>query len=216
MRPRAALRMAVAAVSALAGLAMPTVLATPARATPAARPVPAVRASPATGPALPSPPATTVCERIYHLSCYSPGQLRAAYGLDPRAVRGLTGRGITIAVVDSFGSPTISADLQVFDNAVGLPDPPAINTISPAGSPPPFDPTDADMNGWALETTLDVEYAHVLAPQASILVVATPISETEGVEGFPEIVQAENYVIDHGLADVISQSFGTAESSFPS
>jgi subtilase family serine protease len=55
----------------------------------------------------------------------------------------------------------------------------------------------------------------VIAPLARILVVATPISETAGVQGFPEIVQAENYVVDHDLADVISQSFGTPESSFP-
>jgi len=47
-----------------------------------------------------------------------------------------------------------------------------------------------------------------MAPGADILVVSTPVSETEGVAGFPEIVQAENYVIDNGLADVISQSSG--------
>jgi subtilase family serine protease len=167
---------------------------------------------------------------VYHLTCYSPTQLRAAYGLAQHTGSrltgrgtgsgltgsGLTGRGITIAVVDSFGSPTISADLHVFDQTFGLPDPPVISTVSPAGSLPPFDPTDPDMTGWALETTLDVEYAHVIAPEASILVVATPVSETDGAQGFPEIVQAENYVIDHNLADVISQSFGTPESSFPS
>ncbi|MBV9921102.1 MAG: S53 family peptidase [Pseudonocardia sp.] len=165
---------------------------------------------------MPSPPTTLACQRTYHLRCYSPAQLRTAYGLDPQGTRGLTGRGTTIAVVDSFGSPTISADLHVFDRIVGLPDPPAISTISPAGRPPTFDPGDADMDGWALETTLDVEYAHVIAPQARILVVATPVSETAGVQGFPEIVRAENYVVDHGLADVISQSFGTPENSFPS
>ena len=48
------------------------------------------------------------------------------------------------------------------------------------------------MTGWAFETTLAVEYAHAMAPEAKILVVATPVSETEGVQGFPEIVKAEN------------------------
>jgi subtilase family serine protease len=69
---------------------------------------------------------------------------------------------------------------------------------------------------WAEETTLDVEWAHVFAPGAKILLVETPVSETEGVTGFPEIVKAENYVIDHNLADVISQSFGATEQTFPS
>ena len=72
------------------------------------------------------------------------------------------------------------------------------------------------MTGWAAETTLDVEWAHVFAPGAAILLVETPVSETEGVQGFPEIVKAENYVIDHDLGDVISQSFGATEETFPS
>jgi subtilase family serine protease len=41
------------------------------------------------------------------------------------------------------------------------------------------------------------------------------VSETEGVTGFPEIVKAENYVIDHNLGDVITQSFGATEETFP-
>jgi subtilase family serine protease len=55
-----------------------------------------------------------------------------------------------------------------------------------------------------------------VAPGANILLVETPVAETEGVTGFPEIVQAENYVINHHLADVISQSFGATEDTFPS
>ena len=72
------------------------------------------------------------------------------------------------------------------------------------------------MVGWAEETTLDVEWSHVFAPGANILLVETPVSETEGVTGFPEIVKAENYVINHNMADVISQSFGATEDTFPS
>jgi subtilase family serine protease len=81
---------------------------------------------------------------------------------------------------------------------------------------PAFDPTNGDMLGWATETTLDVEWAHVFAPGAAIVLVETPVSETEGVQGFPEIVAAENFVIDHELGDVISQSFGATEETFPS
>ena len=72
------------------------------------------------------------------------------------------------------------------------------------------------MVGWAGETTLDVEYAHAIAPGAGILLVETPVSETEGVHGFPQIVTAEQYVIRHHLGDVISQSFSATEQTFPS
>ena len=70
------------------------------------------------------------------------------------------------------------------------------------------------MAGWAGETTLDVEWAHVFAPGANILLVETPVSETEGVHGFPQMIKAENYVIKHHLASVISQSFGATENTF--
>ncbi len=72
------------------------------------------------------------------------------------------------------------------------------------------------MVSWAEETTLDVEYAHALAPGASILLVETPTSENEGITGFPQIVTAEEYVIDHGLGAVISQSFSATEETFAS
>jgi len=72
------------------------------------------------------------------------------------------------------------------------------------------------MVGWGVETTLDVEWAHVFAPGAAIVLVETPVAETEGVTGFPEIVEAENYVINHNIGDVISQSFGATEETFPS
>ena len=55
-----------------------------------------------------------------------------------------------------------------------------------------------------------------MAPGASILLVETPVAETEGTAGFPQIVKAENYVIDHHLGQVISQSFGATEGTFPS
>jgi subtilase family serine protease len=80
----------------------------------------------------------------------------------------------------------------------------------------PNDPSGkADRSAWAQETTLDVEWSHVMAPGANILLVETPVSESEGVQGFPQIVAAENYVIDHHLGQVISQSFDATEELFP-
>ena len=161
------------------------------------------------------PPTTADCETAYQIACYEPGQIQTAYNLAPLFKHGITGKGQTIVIVDSFGSPTIRHDLQVFDKTFGLPAPPSLKVIQPAGKVPPYDPNNADMVGWAGETTLDVQYAHTMAPGANILLVETPVSETEGVTGFPQIVKAENYVVNHHLGSVISQSFGATEQTFP-
>jgi subtilase family serine protease len=163
-----------------------------------------------------APPTTADCQASIGINCYGPTQFETAYDLPALYRHGLAGQGRTIAIVDSFGSPTIKADLAKFDADYGLPAPPKFDIIQPAGAVPPWDPNNSDMVGWAEETSLDVEYAHAIAPGANILLVETPVAETEGVTGFPEIVKAENYVIDHNLADVISQSFGATEETFPS
>jgi subtilase family serine protease len=167
------------------------------------------------GRAQADPPTTADCEQAYKVACYQPAQIRRAYDLPALYARGVTGAGATIVIVDSYGSPTIGSDLRVFDRTFGLPAPPAFQIIQPAGRVPAFDPTDSDMVGWAEETTLDVEYAHTIAPGAKILLVETPVSETEGVHGFPQIVAAEEYVLHHYHPDVISQSFGATEETFP-
>lgn len=159
------------------------------------------------------PPTTAEC-RAFGFSCYQPPQFQRAYNLLPLYAEGFNGAGRTIVIVDAFGSPTIKADLKFFDETFNLPDPPSLNIITPAG-PVTFDNNNPDMVNWGFETTLDVEWAHSIAPGAKILLVETPVSETEGVQGFPEIVLAENYVINHNLGDVISQSFGATEETFP-
>ncbi len=161
-------------------------------------------------------PTTEACLTSIGIACYQPGQLQQAYDMNPLYRQGLTGRGKTIVLVDSFGSPTIKSDLATFDQENNLPAPPSFQIIQPAGAVPPFDPNNFDMGGWGFETSLDVEYAHSMAPGANILLVETPVDETLGVQGFPEIVEAENYVINHHLGDVISQSFGATEQTFPS
>jgi subtilase family serine protease len=168
---------------------------------------------------LSSPPTTAECQEMFGINCYSPPQFQQAYDLKPLYNEGLTGAGETIVIVDAFGSPTIAKDLPVFDATFGLPDPPSFKIIQPAGTVPayPADPFGkADRAGWAFETTLDVEWSHVMAPGANIVLVETPESETEGVQGFPDIVKAENYVINHHIGQVISQSFGATEQTFPS
>jgi subtilase family serine protease len=205
-----------AALGGLAGLSGSAVAGVTAST---AAPVPAVTVQPAVLHTLRSstqPPTTAECEAAFQVACYEPGQLQQAYNLNPLYARGVTGKGATIVIVDSFGSPTIRADLATFDQTFGLPAPPSFKVIQPAGAIPPYDPTNSDMVGWAGETTLDVEYAHTIAPGANILLVETPVSETEGVTGFPQIVKAEEYVINHHLGDVISQSFSATEQTFTS
>src|SRR5437660_2266381 len=138
-----------------------------------------------------TPPTTATCRATFGIPCYQPFQIQKAYDLGPLFKRGIDGRGRTIVIVDAFGSPTMKEDLQTFDRTFGLPDPPSFRVIQPAGAVPPF-PQDpfgvADRLGWGVETSLDVEWAHSMAPGANILLVETPQSETEGVQGFPEIV----------------------------
>jgi subtilase family serine protease len=71
------------------------------------------------------------------------------------------------------------------------------------------------MVGWAEETTLDVEYAHSIAPGAKIVLAETPVAEVEGTSGLPEMMNAEKSLIDRGIGDVITQSFGATENTFP-
>jgi subtilase family serine protease len=145
---------------------------------------------------------------------YTPAQIRAAYSLGPLLHKGITGTGESIVIVDSFGSPTIRHDLKVFDRQFKIAPPRSLTIIHPAGPIPPFKLNETRV-GWAQETTLDVEWAHAMAPRARIVLVETPVSENEGRSGFPQIVRAEQYVLAHKLGGVISQSFGATEETFP-
>ena len=91
---------------------------------------------------------------------FTPQQLRHAYGFDKLAT---TGAGQTIAIVDAYGSPTIQADLNSFCATFGLPAT-TVAVYYPQGLP-------ASDSDWAAETTLDVEWAHAIAPGATIAVV---------------------------------------------
>jgi subtilase family serine protease len=211
----------VAAVGGLAALSLATpavTAAAPAAAHPAsARPVPAI-GRPVLAKTFVAPISTTQCQAQVGIACYSPLQYRVAYNLNPlyngKALgRSITGAGRTIVIVDSFGSPTIRNDLHVFDQQWGFADPDL--KVIKFGNVPPYDPTNSDMVGWAIETTLDVEYAHSIAPGAKIVLAETPVSETEGTTGLPEMMNAEQWLINHGIGDVISQSFGATENTFP-
>ena len=167
--------------------------------------------------------------------CFAPAPFENAYNLSALYAAGNQGQGITVAVVDSFGSSTIRTDLNNFDTQFGLPhmcgednytcvagDPTfnilCVQACTTTKSPPPTSNGTGQESraAWIVETSLDVEWVHAVAPRANVLLVTTPTAETLGVQGFPQMMNAEQSVIDNNLAQVISQSFGASEETFNS
>lgn len=225
-------RLAVGALGALAAaglLAAAVPAAGAGRSAPLPRPAVAdYFAGPAAGASAPAP---GVC--FTNRRCFTPGPMQASYDLGPLYKQKLNGAGETIAIVDSFGYGSVAADLETFSQAYGLPlmcgmpgvtcsaGMPSFHVLQfgnrPVMDPPPSSsPGQENSNAWSVEVALDTQWAHSIAPQANILLVTTPTAETLGVQGFPNMMNAEQYVVDHHLADVVSQSFGAAEQSFGS
>jgi subtilase family serine protease len=157
-------------------------------------------------------PTDAACRAVLDTPCYSPQEIQNAYGLTPILSAGYTGSGETIIIIDSFGSPTIAQDLETFDADYGLPDPPSFTVLAPLGTLP-FDPTNSDQVGWAFETTLDVEWAHAMAPNANIVLLTSPVSQNEGMQGMPEFLFLERYALKFQLGKIISQSWGATENT---
>ncbi|HEY1349165.1 MAG TPA: S53 family peptidase, partial [Ktedonobacteraceae bacterium] len=174
-----------------------------------------VQATPPTSfPAAPYP-TTVASDRCpanlsFVASCQTPLSMRIAYGVEPLIQRGYTGKGQTVVDIVSFGSPTLQRDIDVFDHQFGLP-PITVKQISPLNEAA-SDPR-GDRPGWGDETTLDVEIIHALAPDAGIVVLVSPVAETEGTAGLPEFRQLLQYAIDHKLGTIVSQSWGASEAT---
>ncbi len=184
-----------------------------------------------------TPPSQAACNAVGR-RCFNPTAMSNSYNYASLLAAGDQGQGKTIAIIDSFGSDTIRNDLGVFSTAFALPhlcgdsgpstpagncapgNTPRFDILEVQGSPPPSPPPPNNGTGqenhnlWALEVSLDVEWAHATAPMANILLVTIPTAETLGVQGFQQMMNAEQYVIDHHMADVVSQSFGAGEGSF--
>ena len=150
---------------------------------------------------------------VFH--CYTPSDIYAAYGVDALHAEGTTGKGQTIVIVDSYGSPTVQQDLDRFSDTFGLPRT-TIQIIYPNGTPPFNNSVNGSSLLWAEETSLDVQWAHAIAPDAQIVLVAANPAETEGVQGFPSIFKGEQMAINAYPGAVISQSFAVTEQSFNS
>ena len=135
------------------------------------------------------PPSDALCRSQFNIDCYSPQDMRKIYNIDPLTNAGYTGKGQSIVIIDSYGSPTIQQDLKTFDTGFGIPDPPSFKILAPLGTHT-FDDSVADDDEWAVETTLDVEWAHAIAPAASIVLLTSPVDENQGIQGLPEFLQS--------------------------
>src|SRR5437016_526643 len=139
----------------------------------------------------------------------TPGQIRHAYGFDlvtfaqrHRHISG-DGRGQTIAGVTAYDAPTIKSDLNVFSQTFGLPTAdmngqPILTKVIHRSQPP------AD-SGWALEASLDVEWAHAIAPQAHILLVEAASASTS------DLLTAVDYARSQPGVVAVSMSWGGHE-----
>ena len=131
----------------------------------------------------------------------SPATIKAAYGFSTSAS---AGTGATIAIVDAYDDPTAESDLAVFSSTFGLPACTTANgcfaKVSQTGTTryPKADP------GWALEISLDVQWAHAVAPGARILLVEASSASTAN------LLAAEDYAGAH--AGYVSNSWGGSES----
>jgi subtilase family serine protease len=130
---------------------------------------------------------------------FTPAQIQQAYQFNQVSDNGSTE---TIAIVDAYNDPDIQSDLNTFDTEFTLPAA-TVSVVNQTGgsSLPSADPT----GGWELEESLDVEWAHAMAPGAKILLVEASSADTS------DLLTAVGYASQH--ANVVSMSWGTSEFS---
>ena len=136
--------------------------------------------------------------------CYSPQQIRNAYSIQPLLQSGIQGQGQTVVIIDAATSTTLSSDVHLYDQLYGLKDP-TINVFSPFG-PPSVDP------GYYVETALDIETVHSLAPAATIDLVLVNLDFVfSPSQALSVLLSGTKYAVDNNLGEVITMSFGIGE-----
>jgi subtilase family serine protease len=134
---------------------------------------------------------------------YTPNQLQGAYGVKNAVAGGIDGRGQTVAIIDAFASPTIEQDSDRYATSHSQPAV-ALQQIPPSQdlSNDPVEIALCNPQGWYGEETLDVEAVHAMAPGADVLYVGADDCFDES------LIDAVNKVVDGGLAQIISNSYG--------
>lgn len=134
---------------------------------------------------------------------YEPPSIQTAYNLTGLYTEGYTGTGQTIAIVDWCGSFTIQDDANAFSAQYGLPMLTSSNFAITYTAPSLCIAYDQ------VEINLDVEWAHAIAPGANINLVVPPSAS------FQDVNEGMFDVVNLGLGNVLSGSFGSIESLTP-
>jgi subtilase family serine protease len=135
----------------------------------------------------------------------TPSTARAAYNISPLYQQGIRGQGERIALI-SFARFSQS-DLNAFANQYGLPGFSPVDISSPQDGPA----QDASADGVG-EADLDAEVVHAIAPQAEILNYNAPIQASDGSDTFGQLVDK---IVADGKADIVTDSYGFCELTFP-
>ena len=135
---------------------------------------------------------------------YTPAQIRTAYGFGTASNQG---KGETVAIVDAYDDPNVSNDLSTFDSTFGLP---ALDGANGDGTFTKVNETGGTAmpssdTGWGMEISLDVEWAHAVAPGANIMLVEANSAS------YGDLLSAVDYARNH--ANVVSMSWGGGEFS---
>jgi subtilase family serine protease len=141
------------------------------------------------------------------LNCgYTPQQLQQGYGADKVSE---DGKGVTVAIVDAYASPTIVHDANAYARNHGLPLP-NITQLLPAGVlDVAADGAECGQQGWFLEESLDFSAVHSMAPGAKIVYSAASTCQNVGTTAEPVTLQDALYVVvEDRLADIITNSYG--------
>jgi subtilase family serine protease len=132
----------------------------------------------------------------------SPATIKNVYGFSTSST---AGAGKTIAIVDAYDDPTAEADLGVFSSQYGLPACTRANGCFTKVNQTGGASLPRANAGWALEISLDVQWAHAIAPGARILLVEAASNS------FTNLLAAEDYAKTH--AQYVSNSWGASEFS---
>ncbi len=151
------------------------------------------------------------------VSGYTPQQIQQAYGFNSiPQVNGvsITGAGETIAIVDAYYDPNIVSDVKQFNTQFNLQafnttNGPTLKVVSYNGGSASSLSQDST-GGWALETSLDVEWAHAIAPQANILLVE---AGNQNLSGSGSLLTAVQYAASQKGVVAVSMSWGQNEFS---
>ncbi|MFC1409597.1 protease pro-enzyme activation domain-containing protein [Streptacidiphilus sp. N1-12] len=139
----------------------------------------------------------------YVVQGYTGTQLRSAYGA---TASGLSGKGVTVAIVDAYDSPTIVGDAKRYAAAHG--DAPYTGNQFKQVDAAEWTHTaddDCGASGWYGEQTLDVEAVHAIAPKAGITYVGAGSCYDD------DLLAALNTIVDNRLATIVSNSWGEPE-----